>query len=126
MLTIQEDEYLIRVEVSGKLSEDDYEVFVPLFERIAARAPGTVPMLIELAPDFTGWDLVGLWRDLKFDMRHKDRFGRTAIVGTKNWEEWGTKLSDPIFPGTELRFFEARRVAGAKAWARGLEEDRPV
>lgn len=45
------------------------------------REQGTVPMLIELSPDFTGWDPGGIWRDLKFDAKHKDSFGRIAIVG---------------------------------------------
>ena len=78
-------------------------------------------MLIELAPDFAGWDRAGLWQDIEFDLGHKDRFGRMAIVGTKNWEEWGTKLSTLMFPGSQLRFFEAPRMKEAEAWARGNE-----
>lgn len=75
-------------------------------------------MLIELSPDFAGWDISGLWRELKFDVRHQNQFGRIAIVGDKKWEEWGTSLSDPFFR-SEMRFFEPSQRAEAEAWARG-------
>jgi len=38
-------------------------------------------MLIELAPDFRAWGFGGLWRELEFDVRHKDSFSRIAAVG---------------------------------------------
>lgn len=76
-------------------------------------------MPIDLAPDFSAWDLGGLWRDLKFDMKHQDRFGRIAMVGTKGWEEWGTKLSDPLFASTEMRFFAPERRSEAESRVRG-------
>jgi hypothetical protein len=43
-----------------------------------------------------GWDLNGLWRDLKFDVNHVDRFGRIAIAGDIG-QAWRAKLSDPYF-----------------------------
>ena len=117
MLTLIESDGLLHIQASGKLSETDYDRFVPLFERIAAREPGSVPMLIELAPDFAGWDLGALWRELKFDVKHRDKFSRIAIVGTKTWEKWGTKLSAPLFPHAEMRFFAPEERAEAVAWA---------
>ena len=123
MLTAQEHNGVLHIRAGGKLSDADYEAFVPLFERAAAREPGTVPMLIELLPDFAGWDLAGLWRDLKFDIRHKDRFGRIAIVGDKKWEEWGMKLFDPLFRA-EMCFFPTDRLDEAEAWARNGSGER--
>lgn len=117
MLEVVEDNGLIWIKASETLESLDYDRFIPLFERIAARESGPVSMVIELAPDFSGWDLGGLWRDLKFDMKHKDKFGRIAIVGNKTWEEWGTKLSDPFFPSAEIRFFEPAEISKAEAWA---------
>ena len=117
MLKIDEESGLVRIFAGGALSSSDYDRFVPQFERIAAREPGTVPMVIELAPDFSGWDLGGIWRDLKFDMKHKDSFGRIAIVGGSKWEEWGTKLSDPLFRA-EMRFFTPSERDIAENWAR--------
>ena len=80
-------------------------------------------MLIELASNFSGWDLSGLWRDLKFDAKHQDKFGRIAIVGNKNWQEWGTKLFDPLFPSAEMRFFDSNEIDSAELWARAGHGD---
>lgn len=118
MLTLRNEGDLLRIRAGGRLSGEDYNKFVPEFERVERGSAGRIAMLIELEPDFTGWDLGGLWRELKFDARHKDSFGRIAIVGDKNWEEWGTKASDPLFTA-EMRFFERDEIAAATRWARG-------
>lgn len=117
MLELTEDNGLIRIRAAGKLEEEDYDRFVPEFERIADCAPGTVAMVIELAPDFGGWDLGGLWRDLKFDLRHKESFGRIAIVGDRKWEEWVTWVIDPLFRA-EMQFFDPSERQVAETWAR--------
>ena len=119
MLQTAELDGLVRIVAGGTLVASDYDSFEPFFERVATRQAGPVPMLIELAPDFSGWDLGGMWCDLKFDVGHKDRFGRIAIVGDKKWEEWGTKLSAPFFPSTEMRFFTLERRHEAEHWVRG-------
>ena len=115
MLTVKVEEGLLWIRAGGRLEDEDYDRFVPQFERIAEREPGTVPMVIELAPDFSGWDLGGLWRDLKFDVRHKDSFGRIAIVGDSKWEKWGAKIFDPLFRA-EMKFFPASERAAAVDW----------
>lgn len=117
MLKIDEENGLVRIFAGGALDSSDYDRFVPRFERIADREHGTVPMIIELAPDFSGWDLGGIWRDLQFDVKHKDSFGRIAIVGESKWEEWGTKLFDPLFRA-EMRLFTPSERDAAESWAR--------
>lgn len=123
MLEAAEENGLVRIRASGRLESSDFERFVPLFERIVAREPKSVPMLIELSPDFSGWDLGGLWRDLKFDVKHKDMFGRIAIIGNKAWQEWGVKLSDPFFPSAEIRFFDPTEAGSAEVWLRSAQEN---
>ena len=118
MLDVKEIDGILHIEASGKLSGQDYDTFIPLFESVAARHPGTVPMLIALAPDFAGWNLAALWRDLAFDVRHKDQFGRIAVVGDNKWEAWGTKLFNTLFRA-EMRFFPAAQRHAADAWVRG-------
>ena len=117
MLRIEERAGLITITAGGTLESLDYDRFVPIFERIAAQKAGTVPMLIVLMSDFSGWDLGGLWRDLKFDVKHKDSFGRIAIVGDRKWEEWGTKLFDPLFRA-EMKFFATAKRGAAQSWVR--------
>ena len=118
MLSVDDCGGLLHVRAGGRLEPEDYERFVPLFETLADRAPGSVPMLIDLGPDFAGWSFAGLWRDAKFDVKHNDRFGRIAVVGDRKWEKWGSELAAPFFPGTEMRFFD-RDQGAAEAWARG-------
>lgn len=120
MLKIDEENGLLRIRASGQLESSDYDDFVPRFEQLVGRKPGKMPMVIELAPDFSGWDLGGLWRDLKFDVRHKDSFGRIAIVGDNQWEEWGTEVFDPLFRA-EMEFFHPTERQAAEVWARSDE-----
>lgn len=117
MLRIEERAGLITITAGGTLESADYDRFVPIFERIAAQKAGTVPMLIVLMSDFSGWDLGGLWRDLKFDVKHKNSFGRIAIVGDRKWQEWGTKLFDPLFRA-EMKFFATAERGAAQSWVR--------
>ena len=117
MLEMTEENGLVRIRVQGTLEASDYHRFVPQFERIESRETGTVPMVIELAPDFSGWDVGGLWRDLKFDVKHKDSFDRIAIVGDSKWEEWGTKAFDPLFTA-DMKFFQPAERDAAESWVR--------
>lgn len=114
MLTMETaDSGIVLIKASGRLSKADYDRFVPEFERIA-RARGPVRMLIDLH-DFHGWDLPGLWEDLKFDTTHQNDMGRVAIVGDRAWQEWGTRLSKPFFKA-EMRYFDQNEARNAQAW----------
>lgn len=122
MLTIaKRPDGIVHIQASGQLKAEDYVAFVPQFERVAQREAGTLAMVIDLAPDFSGWDLGGLWRELKFDARHRESFGRIAIIGDAKWEEWGTKITDPFFRA-EMKFFEPSERRAAEDWARGRGE----
>ena len=121
MLALKEENGLLWIRAGGRLEDEDYNRFVPQFERIAEREAGTVPMVIELAPDFSGWDLGGRWRDLKFDVRHKDCFGRIAIIGDSKWEEWGTEMSSSLFRA-EMKFFQPSQRSHAESWVRTGED----
>ena len=121
MLALKEENGLLWIRAGGRLEDEDYNRFVPQFERIAEREAGTVPMVIELAPDFSGWDLGGLWRDLKFDVRHKDCFGRIAIIGDSKWEEWGKEMSSSLFRA-EMKFFQPSQRSHAESWVRTGED----
>ena len=96
MLAIETDDTgIVVIKASGRLSKADYDSFVPAFERIAG-AHRPLRILIEL-DDFHGWDLPGLWQEMKFDTTHQDDMGRVAVVGERTWQEWGTRLSKPFF-----------------------------
>ena len=93
MLNLSEEDGLNLVEAARTVQTSDCDTFVAVFERSARRRNDTVPMLLTLAPNFSG----GLWRDLKFDIRPKDSFGRIAIVDDQKPEKRGTRIFDRLF-----------------------------
>ena len=113
MLVLHEKPGYVVVTASGKLKSEDYDRFIPEFERVA-RERGKVPMMID-ATTFQGWDLQGLWQDLKFDATHQDALGPMAVVGHSRWEEWAVKIARPFFKA-EVRFYRPDQIDEARHW----------
>ena len=116
MLTITEEPGLLVITAAGTLDREDYDRFVPAFER-RARERGRPAMLID-ATGLDGWDAAGGWKELKFDATHQDAFGPIAVLGDARWEEWGTRLAKP-FIAAPMRYFRAGEEAQARAWLEG-------
>ncbi len=108
------------MKVSGKLLHQDYQVFVPMLEKLIAKHGG-VRCLIEMT-DLQGIGLRALWDEIKFDVRHAHQIERCAVVGDRACEEWMTKLSRPIFRNAEIRFFPPAEREQAWEW---IEEGLP-
>jgi SpoIIAA-like len=115
MITIEHDRenYLV-CRVSGRLSEADYEAAIPEIENELELHDEPLRMMVVLE-DFRGFDLAALWKDLKFDVKHGNDFGRIAVLGDSKMEEWGTALSNPLFR-SEVRFFDIADRPAARAW----------
>jgi hypothetical protein len=115
MITIEHDRdnYLV-CRVSGRLTEADYEAAVPEIENELLLRDDSLRLMIVLE-DFRGWDIAALWEDLKFDVRHSGDFGRIAVLGDSTLEKWGTTLSKSFF-GSEMRYFDLKDRAAARAW----------
>ncbi|HYR59198.1 MAG TPA: STAS/SEC14 domain-containing protein [Chthoniobacteraceae bacterium] len=104
---------LLEVEVSGKLSKDDYMHFVPEFERLR-NEHGKLRLMFEMK-DFHGWDAGGLWEDVKFDVKHFADMDRVAMVGDRKWEENMAKFCKP-FTKAEVRYFDWDHANEAREW----------
>lgn len=115
MITIEHDrdDFLV-CRVSGKLTRPDYDAMIPELESALQLRPGELRMMIVLE-DFRGWNLEALWEDIKFDIRHRNDFARIAVVGQSRVEEWGTRLSKPLF-GAQVRFYDMEDRDMARAW----------
>ena len=114
MLTIEKrSDGVLQICADGQLTTDDYATFVPQFEQLAR--PGPVSIRIELGPDFSGWSLAVLWRNIEFDQTNGEQFGRMAVIGDSRWEQWGTELADPV-SSAQMRFFERGQEAMAEEW----------
>lgn len=104
---------LLEVRVSGHLSTEDYERFIPAVERLIQQQ-GKIDVLFEMA-DFHGWDAGAMWEDTKFAFRHFSDLRRLAIVGEKKWQEWMTLACRP-FTKAEIRYFDHADAGAAQAW----------
>jgi hypothetical protein len=105
---------ILEVRVSGKLSHDDYQHFVPEFERLMQQH-GKIRVLFEMT-DFHGWEAGALWDDIKFDLKHFSDIERLAMVGEKRWEK-GMSLFCRPFTTATIRFFDD--IEQARAWLSG-------
>lgn len=115
MISIEHDRdnYLV-LRVSGTLTRADYEAAVPELENELQLHAAPLRLMVVLE-DFRGWDIAGLWQELKFDVQHGSDFGRIAVLGDSALEEWGALLSKPFF-GSEVRYFDMGDRDAASAW----------
>lgn len=108
---------LLEVRVSGKLVHEDYQRFVPEFDRLAEQH-GKIRLLFEMV-DFHGWEPEAFWNDFKLGMKHYSDIERLAMVGDKKWEAWMSVLCRP-FTAAQVRYFDYEAIDEARAW---LESD---
>ena len=78
---------VIRLEVTGKLTKEDYETFVPELEKWIS-LHRKIRILFEMI-DFHGWTLSAGWEDTKLAFKHYSDIERLILVGDSAWEkEW--------------------------------------
>jgi hypothetical protein len=111
---------LIEIQITGKLSKEAYDAFLPMTEA-KIKEFGKVRMLVVLH-DFHGWDAGALWEDIKFDMKHHAHIERLAIVGETKWEKGMARFCKP-FTSATVKYFDVADVTLAREW---IQEDMKV
>lgn len=101
------------VHVSGKLVKEDYEHFVPEFERLV-RDHGKLHILFDMT-GFHGWDAGALWEDTKFAIHHFSDITRIAMVGETKWQK-GMALFCKPFTKAAIKYFDHPDIAEARKW----------
>jgi hypothetical protein len=114
-ILVKEQGKTLEITVSGKLDREDYEHFVPEFERLL-EIHGKLRVLFNML-DFHGWKLRALWDDLKFEVRHAGDIDRLAMVGDKKWEKGMSFFCRP-FTTAQIRYFDRANAKHAKDWLR--------
>lgn len=104
---------LLILNVSGKLTKDDYALFTPEVER-AVKDNGKVRILVRMH-DFHGWTMGALWEDVKFDLHHFSHIERLALVGESRWEA-GMALFCKPFTTAKVRYFNESKANEATEW----------
>lgn len=124
MITVEHDRPRDRIVIraSGTLTAEDYEQALPEIEHAMTLSQAPLRVMLRLE-DFHGWEIGALWRELKFDLKHRGDFARIAVIGETRLEDWGARLSAPFFPA-EMRFFPAAQEAEADAWLAGSGDGR--
>lgn len=103
----------IELSLTGKLTSEAYEEFVPVVEAQIAKH-GKVRMLVVMH-DFHGWDASALWADTKFAMKHFKDIERLAIVGETKWEKGMATFCKP-FTTASVKYFDHAKIDDARAW----------
>lgn len=109
----EDDGKVLTLELSGKLTKEDYSHFTPEVER-AVKENGKVRMLVRLN-DFHGWTMSALWEDIKFDAHHFSNIERLAIVGENKWEA-GMAIFCKPFTTAKVRYFDVSSSEKASIW----------
>jgi hypothetical protein len=107
---------VMEVKVSDKLVHEDYQHFVPEFERLV-KQHGKIRVLFEMA-DFHGWKASALWDDIKLDLEHFSDIERLAMVGNKKWEKGMSVFCKPFTTAT-IRYFDTTEAGEARTWLEG-------
>ena len=107
------DKNIIETNASGKLGKEDIEKIHPLSHTILDKGM-KVRWYFEM-DNFMGWDLPGLWEDLKMDTAHATDYEKIAMVGDKKWQEWITQFMKP-FTNAEIKYFNIDQKEDAKSW----------
>ena len=107
---------VLEVQVSGKLTHDDYQHFVPKFEQMV-KQHGKIRVLFEMI-DFHGWEGAALWDDIKFDLKHFSGIERLAMVGDRKWEKGMSVFCRP-FTTAQVRYFDRAATDEARQWLEG-------
>jgi len=116
------EDNIFAVKVSGRLTDADYQQFLPQLEDLIGQFR-TISLLLELE-DFHGWEPKAAWDDFRFGMKHDQDFQRVAIVGEKTWHKWMTMLGN-AFADTSVRFFNRDQLQEAWDWLReGTKGDK--
>ena len=103
----QSDSKIVEINLSGKLTKEDYQQFVPQIEQ-QIREHGKIRVLFQMS-DFHGWKAGALWEDIKFDVKHFSDIERLAMIGDKAWEKGMSVFCKP-FTTAKIRFFHPEEL----------------
>jgi hypothetical protein len=106
-------EKFVEVKISGTLTVEDYEHFVPEMDQ-RIKDLGKIRLMV-LFENFHGWTAGAMWEDTKFGLKHYSDIERLAIVGDKKWEKGMAYFCKP-FTKAEVQYFDVSKIEEAKKW----------
>lgn len=114
-IQIEAVEEYIEVAVTGKLTKEFYEQFVPVIEDHINKH-GKIRLLLAMH-DFHGWTAGAIWEDTKFAVKHFSDIERLAFVGETKWEKGMAVFCKP-FTRAKVKYFDHEKLEDARTWLR--------
>lgn len=105
-----DEEFLLTFSIAGKLTHEDYEVFVPMLEMaIEGVKHPHIKAMVDIR-ELDGWELRAAWDDLKLGLKHGKEFTKVALLGNGKWEEMVSKIGAWFISG-DVKYFEDKEEA---------------
>lgn len=105
---------MIEIEVDGKVSENDVKDFKDYVDQ-KKKDLGELNLLVEIKN--LGYTLDGLKEEIKFDIKHLDKFDKIAVLSEKKWIDLCTQLTKAL-PNVEVKHFDSEEKEKALYWLR--------
>jgi hypothetical protein len=103
------------VKATANLTTKDYEeVFIPKLKELIQKY-GKVRAVVYLDENFEGWELGAMWDDAKFGIQHRNDFDKIALVSSKKYIEWATKIGAHFMKG-QMKTFDGSQLQEALVW----------
>ena len=100
----------IEITMLGKLTHEDYQMFVPMIDKALKEAKGLETDLLVDMTKLKGWEFLAAWDDFKFGVKHRNAFDKVGIIGSKKWEEQSVAMMSHLMKG-KVKFFKERKKA---------------
>jgi len=111
-------ENVLGVEVSGRVTDDDYErVLIPAV-RAKLETVSAIRILYVIGEEFDGWTMGAMWEDAKLGLGELKNWERVAVATDKDWVKHVVRAFGWMVPG-DVRVFDLDELEDAKAWAAG-------
>ncbi|MBN2579919.1 MAG: STAS/SEC14 domain-containing protein [Pirellulales bacterium] len=117
-IQLQAEGNYLEITMTGKLTKEMYEQFVPAVEK-QIQEQGKLVMVFRMH-DFHGWTAGALWEDLKFDLHHWRDIQRLAIVGETKWQKGMAVFCKP-FTTAKIKYFDHEKLDEARQWVKEEE-----
>ena len=111
MISIQEENNLLKVNVYGEFTMEDYQEFEQAVSR-ELETESKIVLLMDLS-EMVGFTLDVAWEDIKFTKSHYHDFERIAVVTTDQWQQWMGWLG-AAFTDADVQVFDS--VVEAESW----------
>ncbi len=107
------DNNIVEIAVEGRLTEADFEKVTAQMTADIERH-GKLRMLEEIR-SFEGMDLMALWKDAQFGLKHVNDFSHVAVVADAEWMRTIAAAAGNVL-SAEVKAFDRDSIDAARNW----------